>query len=172
MGWQLPRQVSGKILARYEMPGQSGTVVTEFSGELLFQSGASAGFFCSFLAQNQEWALVSGTQGYARVEDFVVPFAGDKVGFEVSNHQFVKSGCEFKMQPQARHLEVAEHSQAHPSAQESNLFRKFAEQIRSGQLNETWPEFALKTQAVVEACLAAARQDTSLNLAADGLTFV
>jgi hypothetical protein len=35
---------------------------------------------------------VSGTKGYLRVEDFVVPFAGDKVRFEVHNHDFVQVG--------------------------------------------------------------------------------
>jgi predicted dehydrogenase len=171
MGWQMPVQVGARILASSEVSHQGASAVTALSGELLFEGGASAGFFCSFLTHNQEWALVSGTQGYLRVEDFVLPFAGNTVGFEVSNHQFLKSGCEFKMQPEVRRLEVAEHSQAHPNAQESKLFREFADQLRSGTLNEAWPEFALKTQAVVEACLTAARQNKLLSITADGITF-
>jgi predicted dehydrogenase len=153
------------------MPKQAAGTVNEFAGELLFEGGTSAGFFCSFLVHNQEWALISGTEGYVRVEDFVLPFAGKQVGFEVSNHQFLKSGCDFQMQPQTRRVEVAEQSQSNSSAQESKLFREFGKQILSGQLNDAWPEFALKTQAVVEGCLAAARQNRTLRIACDGLTF-
>jgi predicted dehydrogenase len=157
MRWQMPREVTGRILARAELQNGQGAVLTEFSGELLFEGGASAGFFCSFLAQNEEWAQVSGSNGYLRLEDFVVPFDGDRVGFNLFRHQFVKSGCEFKMAPGLSHLAFPEHSQAAPDAQESNMFRAFGSQIRSGRLNEEWPRFAHSTQAVMEACLCSAR---------------
>jgi hypothetical protein len=52
---------------------------------------------------------------------------------------------------------VAEHSHGHASAQEVNLFRNFANQVRSGQLNLSWPDMAIKTQAVACACLESAR---------------
>jgi predicted dehydrogenase len=162
MRWQMPEHVAGRILAQSERTKSSAPVITEFSGELLFKGGASAGFFCSFLAQNQEWAQVSGTNGYLRVEDFVVPFDGYQIAFEVNNPQFVKSGCEFKMKPNWSRSTVTEHSQAHPDAQESNLFRAFAEQIRSGRLNNDWPEWALKTQAIMAACLESARRNAQL----------
>ena len=60
------------------------------------------------------------------------------------------SGLRF--QRGARRWTVAEYSNSHPSAQESNLFRHFAEQAQSGSLNEAWPQMALKTQQVMEAC--------------------
>jgi predicted dehydrogenase len=156
MGWQMPRLVTGRVLAQKKR--RSRPVITEFSGELLFDEGVSAGFFCSFLAQNQEWAQVSGTKGYVRIEDFVVPFDGDEVRFEVNKNEFVKNGCEFKMAPEVRQVTVSEHSQAHPTAQEANLFREFSRQVRSARLNKDWPEYALKTQAVMEACLKSARK--------------
>ena len=158
MGWQMPKRVIGRILA--ERPARSGSVLAEFSGELLFQEGVSDGFFCSFLTQNQQWAQVSGSNGYLRLEDFVVPFDGPKIFFETNQHQFRKSGCEFKMDPRITRFTLPEHSQAHPSAQESNLFRNFAAQTGSGRLNEQWPQWAFKTQVVMEACLASARQDS------------
>lgn len=158
MGWQMPRQVIGRILAETKRRGRSAPILSEFSCELLFPDGVSAGFFCSFLAQNQEWSHVSGTKGYLRLEDFVVPFDGPKSAFEVFNPEFLKSGCEFKMEPRLRRLVAAEHSQAHSSAQETNLFRAFANQIRTSRLNSDWPEWSLKTQAVMEACLLSARQ--------------
>jgi predicted dehydrogenase len=162
MRWQMPERVAGRILAQSERTEGSALTLTEFSGELLFKDGASAGFFCSFLAQNQEWAQISGTNGYLRVEDFVVPFDGHQIAFEVNNPQFVKSGCEFKMEPHLRHCTIDEHSQAHPDAQETNLFRTFADQVRSGRLNKDWPEWALKTQTVMEACLESARRNSQL----------
>jgi predicted dehydrogenase len=157
MGWQMPIQVSGRILAQSQTPGNPLPVLSEFSGELLFPDGASAGFFCSFLAQNQEWAQVSGTKGYLQVEDFVVPFAGDHAGYTIHNHEYRKNGCEFKMDAAVRRLNIPEHSQAHADAQESNQFRQFACQVQSGKLNQEWPDFALKTQRVMEACLDSAR---------------
>lgn len=156
--WQMPRQVTGRILAQNKPTGRSAPILSEFAGELLFPDGVSAGFFCSFLAQNQEWAHVSGTRGYLRLEDFVVPFDGPKSVFDVFNPEFLKSGCEFKMAPRMRRLAVAEHSQAHANAQETNLFRAFANQVRTGRLNSAWPDWTLKTQAVMEACLQSARQ--------------
>jgi len=40
------------------------------------------------------------------------------------------------------------------------MFRNFSEQIQSGQLNELWPEVALKTQEVMCACLESARNSS------------
>jgi hypothetical protein len=37
------------------------------------------------------------------------------------------------------------------------MFRNFAGQVASGQLNEEWPDMAWKTQQVMAACLDAAR---------------
>lgn len=69
MNWEMPEEVTGRILSR------QGAVPTEFSGELFFKSGVSASFYCSFITENQEWAIVSGTRGYLEVRDFVLPFA-------------------------------------------------------------------------------------------------
>jgi predicted dehydrogenase len=158
MRWQLPSQVTGRIHAQAQLPTRLASVLTDFSGELLFQDGVSAGFHCSFLTQNQEWALISGTNGYLRVEDFVVPFNGHESAFEVNSPEFLKSGCEFKMESRVRRTVTPEYSQGHASAQESNLFRAFANQVRSGGLNRDWPDIAFRTQSVMEACLDSARQ--------------
>jgi predicted dehydrogenase len=47
---------------------------------------------------------------------------------------------------------ISKCSHSHPTAQESQLFRHFAEQVKSGTLNLLWPEMALKTQQVMQAC--------------------
>jgi hypothetical protein len=160
MGWQMPSKVVGRILSQTQLPHSPAPTLTEFSGELLWDEGISADFYCSFLAHNQEWAIVSGTNGYLRVEDFVVPFAGREISFEVHNHQFVKSGCDFRMEAHVHHSTIAEHSHGDESAQETNLFREFGNQIRSGRFKDDWFDFAFKTQLVMEACLDSARHDS------------
>jgi predicted dehydrogenase len=156
MNWQMPQKVAGRILSRAKADDHN-SVPTQFSGELIFDAGVSASFYCSFISENQQWANVSGTRGYAQVPDFVLPFAGDQLEMRVNNHAFSVDGCDFKMEAHTRRVHVPEHSNSHPTAQESNLFRNFAQQIRSGPLNELWPEVALKTQEVMCACLDAAR---------------
>jgi hypothetical protein len=42
------------------------------------------------------------------------------------------------------------------------MIRNFAAQVQSGKLNEFWPEVALKTQLVLDACLASARDGSRL----------
>jgi predicted dehydrogenase len=147
MNWEMPDEVTGRILSR------QGAVPTEFSGELFFKSGVSASFYCSFITENQEWAIVSGTRGYLEVPDFVLPFAGNELELSVRKNEFSKDGCDFRMQSHIRRVAIPEHGNSHPNAQESNMFRAFAEQIQSGQLNELWPEMALKTQEVMGRCL-------------------
>jgi len=53
---------------------------------------------------------------------------------------------------------VSEYGNSHPTAQETNMFRTFAAQVQSGKVAEEWPEWALKTQQVMEAALASARE--------------
>jgi len=61
-------------------------------------------------------------------------------------------GCDFEMQPGTRRWVIEEGSHGEPTAQESQMFRNFANQVRSGNLNPIWPEMALKTQVVMQAC--------------------
>jgi predicted dehydrogenase len=154
MQWRMPVKVSGKILAQTK---GSAPVPTEFSGELLFEDGTSVGFYCSFRTADQQWVHLSGANGCLYLSDFVLPFFGSEVGFETNNALFEIKGCHFNMEPRTRRLSVPEYSNSHASSQETNLFRNFAEQIRSGGLREDWVSQALQTQEVMEACLASAR---------------
>jgi predicted dehydrogenase len=141
MNWQMPRQVTGRVLAEMRPPQSpaSAHVPSEFSAELLFEGGASAGLYCSFLAENQQWAVISGTKGYLRIEDFVLPFTGHQLSFQTVNSSYRVQGCDFVMKPGVRRIRVPESSHGEPNAQESNLFRAFADQVLSGRLNEDWP---------------------------------
>jgi predicted dehydrogenase len=152
MNGRLPRQVTGRILSQQSGSRSPSPVPTEFSAELLFDGGVSTGLYCSFVAEHQQWVNVSGTRGYLHVHDFVLPFSGGELAFEVHSNMFRINGCDFSMEAHPRRFTVAEHSHGHPTAQETNMFRNFADQVRSSQFNDVWPEIALKTQQVMNAC--------------------
>lgn len=150
---KLPRAVTGRIL-------NEGGPIWEFSGELLFDGGASAGFYCSFKAAWEQWAQITGRDGIVRLNDFVLPSFGERVGFDVFNAGMAIDVCDFNIQQKHRRIWVDEYSNSHPTAQETNLFRNFAGQVATGKLNEEWPARALNTQLVMEACLRSARNDS------------
>jgi predicted dehydrogenase len=152
MGYRLPKCVTGRMLNRHPSKEHGAAVPTEFSGELLFEGGVSASFYCSFVTELQQWAQVSGTTGSLSLPDFVLPSFGSELFFETSNPVFSQAGCDFNLEPHVRRWSVDEYSNSHPTAQETNLFRHFADQVRSGTLNSAWPEAALKTQQVLQAC--------------------
>lgn len=136
MNWRMPNRLEGKIISRAG-DNPSG-VPLEFSAELFFDCGVSAGFYCTFLAGYRQWAEIGGAKGHLRVPDFVLPTPGGDVAFELNNRNVkIKAGS---------------------TAQEINMFRNFANQIFSGKLNDKWPEIALKTQKVVDACFENAKK--------------
>jgi predicted dehydrogenase len=161
-GEQLPRRVIGRILSEVAGPGSPAPVPTEFFGELFFDEGVSCSFYCSFRAHDEQWVTVSGTKGYVRVPDFVLPFFGNEMAIELTNASFQVSGCDFNMEERRRRIAVAEYSNSHPGSQETNLFRNFSSQVQSGKLNEAWPAMALKTQQVMNACFESARAGNRL----------
>ncbi|TAK91413.1 MAG: Gfo/Idh/MocA family oxidoreductase [Verrucomicrobia bacterium] len=152
MRWQMPREVSGRILSR----AADADVPTQFSGELIFDGDASAGFYCSFLAESQQWFTVSGARGSLHLPDFVHPFNTYEPTFEVNQIEHrLKAPAGSKIPADA----VALRDSGHAIAQDTTMIRNFVTQARSGSLNTEWPEIALKTQIVMDACLASARCD-------------
>jgi predicted dehydrogenase len=158
MNEQLPERVTGRVLAEHAAGAGRPGVPLEFAGELFFPGGVSSAFYCSFRAANQQWAVVSGTQGYLTVPDFVIPFYGSEVSFEVNAPVFRPEGCNFNMEGHARRFAVNEYSNGMPDAQETNMIRTFAQLVTSGQLDPRWPDNALRTQQTLDACLQSARQ--------------
>jgi predicted dehydrogenase len=152
MNWEVPRVVSARLNARAgAMP-----VPMDFSAELLFDNGVSAGFGCAFTAAFQQWAIVSGTAGQMRLNDFVLPCAGSDVAFDVTELGSIPDGLSAKFMLNTRRHAVPEHGESHPTSQDTCMFRNFGAQVRTGVLNREWPEISLKTQRVVDACYAAA----------------
>jgi predicted dehydrogenase len=154
----LPERVTGHLLQQHER-GSGQPVPMEFSGEMFYPGGISASFYCSFQAENQQWANISGTRGYVQVPDFVLPFFGSEAAFEVTTPVFRVQDCDFNMEGHTRRFAVHEYSNSAPSAQETNLFRKFSQIVTSRNLEPKWGENVLKTQQVVDACLQSARAD-------------
>lgn len=159
LSYQLPTHVSGRILTAGKRPDSNREVPLEFSGELWFPGGASAGFYCSFLTQIHQWANISGTAGYLHVEDFVVPSFGCQAEFELTVSNLDRVVCNYRMPRRTERIASSEYSNNHPTAQETGLFRNFSRIVLSGQLEPKWEAIALATQKVTNACLESAQQD-------------
>jgi predicted dehydrogenase len=150
MNWELPTTVTGRFISQRGRPDSPDRVPVECSAELRWRDDVSGAFYCSFQTGNQQLMTLSGTEGYLHLRDFVLPFFGSDAGFEVTNSVFSVRGCDFNMEPRIRRVIVNEYSNSAPNAQETNLHRNFAAQVKSGTLNPLWPEMALKTQQVME----------------------
>lgn len=156
MNYQMPVSVSGRILNGVKRADSADLVPMEFQGEMHFADGVSATFYNSFRTNHQQWAHISGTKGYLSLNDFVLPYFGNSVSFETANHQFVADGCFFNMERHQKVHSLHEYSNNHANAQETELFRKFAGLVLSGERDEFWPDVALKTQLVMDAALKSA----------------
>jgi predicted dehydrogenase len=118
MNWRLPREVTGKILSARANRLSPAAVPTDFSGELIFADGPSLGFYCSFRAQNQNWVQVAGANGYLRVADFVHPASVHEPSFEVNGAEERVKCCDC----------AGQHTDSRAPAQDSQMFRNFAQQ--------------------------------------------
>jgi predicted dehydrogenase len=157
--WQLPHTVTGRILSQSGSAGGRVSTPTDFSAELFFDGGVSATFYCSFLAAPQQWVFVSGRDGWLRVADFVHPFNGCEPAFEVNRTEIRVATGTSAPTPASDPADLG-----HATAQNTVMFRNFANQVFSGKLNDEWPMWALQTQRVMDACHQSALQGTSLKL--------
>jgi hypothetical protein len=82
---------------------------------------------------------------------------GNDVAFDLHNIASRMEGCDYINELGVRNVKFTEPANDPRTAQETNMVRNFATQVRSGQLDESWPAMALQTQAVVNACFASAR---------------
>lgn len=152
MDWRMPREVTGRALAQHGAAHSPKRVPTDFSAELIFDDDTSAAFYCSFVAQYQNWVHVSGDKGQLRVPDFVHPQNNLETTCEVNGATVrIKNGG-------GKRGGVA------AVLQQTRMIRNFANQIFSKKLNREWPETALKTQRVMDACLEAAKKNRTVKL--------
>ena len=139
MEWQLPLRVRGSVLSDRNGPP------LDFSGEMLFAGGVSAAFHCSFGASFQQWVHVSGSRGYVRVPDFVLPSGDNGTAWEVNYRPFPKEQTGLQLGPPTT-----------ADSQEARMFRHFATQVRSRRLENSWFTQAWLSQQVTDACHASA----------------
>jgi predicted dehydrogenase len=160
LNWQMPTEVSGRILSSVGDTPDGHSVPVAFAGEMVFAEGVSADFHCSFLAEHNQWANLTGTKGYVRIPDFVLPFTGSGLAFEVNQVRSRIEGCEWRQEHSLRSFAFTESNDNPAATQETNMFRNFSKQVLSRHLNEEWPRAALLTQRVVDACLDSAMRRT------------
>ncbi|MFC0017832.1 Gfo/Idh/MocA family protein [Roseibacillus persicicus] len=155
MQWQLPSKVSAHTLA----VADDGKTPTAFSGELFYSNGVSGSFYCSFDAELQQWANICGQKGTVSMKDFIHPWNSYEPAFEINRIEHrVTAGPEVKV-PANPHV-LGETGQ--PWGQDTRMFQNFAKAVFSGTLNEDWPAISLKTQLILDACLASAEQGGEL----------
>ena len=156
--WQLPGSVVGRILSQSELlPGRVSSP-TEFAATLFYPGGVTVEFYASFRAAKQQWVHVGGQNGWLRLPDFVHPFNGYEPAFEVNDKFITVAGgapCPPGTDPSGF---------GHATAQDTRMWRNFAEQVFSGNLNAEWPMWSLQTQKVLDACHESAKHDVTLEL--------
>ncbi len=163
LGWYCLRAILWA--ARYETPRAAfGRLIREhrgvpvsFSGELMFDGGLTASLYCSFENEHQQWLHLSGTRGNILIDDFVLPWHGAELSYEVNQACFAVDGCRFEMERHARRVGTREHGDGHATAQETKLLRRFGELVLGGAPDPHWPRISLQTQIVLDACLRSAR---------------
>jgi predicted dehydrogenase len=160
MQYQMPQRVVGRILRELNGEGSEGPVPAEFSGELFFADGVTASFYCSFVTEIQQWAVVGGERGYVAVDDFVLPWYGPELSWESCRHHFDSDDLRFNMCRHGERHAIDEYSNGAPGAQEVNMVRNFAHQVLSGQLESHWPRIAVANQRVLDALLQSAQQNS------------
>ncbi len=154
VSWQLPREVVGRALQVSHRPGSPHPVPIEFSGEMFFDDGVSAAFYCSFVTHDEQWLRVSGTRGHLFVPNFVVPAYGCQSFFEVQQDRLTIAGCHFNRESRQWRHAVDEYSSGARNSQETEMFRAFSAGVLSGTLEPFWGEVSLRTQQLLDACLA------------------
>jgi predicted dehydrogenase len=151
-GLQLPTSVSARTITPLSGKQSEGEVPGEFSAELTFADGLSAALYCSFLTSNQQTALLSGDQGYLTVDDFVLPYYDAEASWTNHRHVLEIDNCRWNFCRHSERKAVAEYPAGEVNAPEVNMVRRMAQLALDGKLDPLYPELALKTQAILDAC--------------------
>ena len=149
---ELPTHVAARTLFSLGDNQSEGQVPGEMSAELRFKNGVTGSFFCSFLTQNQQTALISGDCGYAFLDDFVLPLYSAEVGWSEHSHVLEIDNCRWNFNRHSSSHAVHEYSSSESNSQEVNMVRTFGDLAISGKLDSRYPEISLKTQKVLDAC--------------------
>jgi predicted dehydrogenase len=164
MNWDLPTHVIGRTLVGFPSGrnASNSKVPAEFAGEIFFDRGRSASVYCSFLSELQQWSHVSGDAGHLTVDDFVLPYYGNRNNFVTHSPVFHVQNCDYRMEDRRQIHWTNEYSEGHPTAQEVLLFDDFSRLVQSGETNFQWLQYAEKTQRVVDALKRSADLDSKI----------
>jgi len=151
-GLREPTHVTARTLTHLQGNDSDGEVPGEFSAELQFEDGVSATFYCSFLTENQQTVVLSGDKGYISIEDFVLPFYDAEAKWAHHNHVLDIDNCRWNFRRHTMPQAIAEYSGGEANSQEVNMDRNFAACVLSGKQDPLYPELAIKTQRILDAC--------------------
>lgn len=168
MQGHMPIEVRARTHTQLQGLNSPHSVPGEVSGELLFADGVTAGFYNSFITENQQWFHASGSKGYLRIDDFVLPYHGPEVDVLAGEDAFVIENCSFHMQNHVRRHAVNEVDAGHATSQEVRMFRHFSDLVISGRREADWPSWTLQTQRVLDACFQSAQQGGAAVLLSQG----
>lgn len=155
---QMPTEVRARTLTPLQGESSPQAVPGELSAELSFPGGVSASFYCSFLTENQQWLHLSGSKGYLKLNDFVLPYHAPEVDAFVGKDVFNVENCVFNMEHHLQRFAVTEYAAGAANAQEVNMIRTFSDLVVHNKHDAQWPEWTLKTQQVLDACFQSAAQ--------------
>ena len=151
-GLRMPSHVRARTISSLQGKDSDGEVPGEMSGEMQFDNGLSAAFYCSFLTGNQQSVSLSGDDGYITLDDFVLPFCEAETSWHHHSHVLEIDNCRWDFRRHTDPKAIAEDPEDEASFQEVNLFRRFGECVLSGEIDSQFPELTLKTQQILDAC--------------------
>lgn len=151
-GFQNPCQVSGRTITRLSREGSDQWVPGAFTGELVFDGGLTAGFFCSFLTANQQTATISGDTGYLSVDDYVLPLYDSKTDWQIHRHELEIDNCRWNFRRRSEQHYGDEYHSGESNSQEVEMVRTFARIVNSGNLDPLLATRAVQTQRILDAC--------------------
>ncbi|TWU34981.1 Gfo/Idh/MocA family protein [Novipirellula artificiosorum] len=149
---QMPHHVSAQTLTAIGGKNAEHQVPGAFSAEMFFADELSAAFYCSFLSGNQQTAIVSGSNGYLSVNDFVLPFYDGQVHWGRHAHDLQVANCRWNYRQRSELHSIDEYSSGESNAQEVNMVRRMSQIAIDGEVDARYSELALKTQQIVDAC--------------------
>lgn len=151
-GFRDPVQVSGRTITRLTREGSDEWVPGEFAGELVFEHGVTAGFFCSFMTANQQLATISGDAGYLTIDDYVLPLYDSQTEYQIHAHELEIDNCRWNFRRRSETRSCDEYHSGESNAQEVEMMRTFAERVNSGNLDQSLADRAVQTQRILDAC--------------------
>ena len=154
-----PVRVSGRTLRTIARDGSNDGVPGEFCGELQFEGGVTAGFFCSFMTMNQQTVTVSGDKAYMTIDDFVLPLYDSQTHWQVHRHELEIDNCRWNFRRRTQPFAADEYHSGEPNSPEVEMVRCFAQSVLTGQVDPSLADRAVQTQRILDACLKSDQQD-------------